>query len=75
MSTTLSRIRKELYSCEHLCCLLPSQRMLTGRTAVTFRADAVLQADRVISNSCKKGSELALHVREMDPINVALKNS
>ena len=28
--------------------------MQTGRTAVTFRADAVLQADRVMSNSCKK---------------------
>lgn len=40
--------------------------MQTGRTAVTFRADAVLQADRVISNSCKEFSWSALHVQETD---------
>ena len=47
--------------------------VLTGRTAVTLRADAVLQADMVMSSSYKKDATLASHFQRMGPMNLASK--
>ena len=48
------------------------QEILTGKTAVTFCADAVLQADRVISSSYKMAAS-ATHILGMKPIELASK--